>query len=46
MTGACGLDLSLTAPGIPVRCKVCGGRKCDVDSCLLRRHHRGEHEYF
>lgn len=33
-------------PGIPVRCKVCGGRKCDHDDCLLRRHHRGPHEQF
>lgn len=32
--------------GTPVRCKHCGGRKCDLSSCLLRRHHRGDHEYF
>lgn len=35
-----------SGPGIPVRCKVCGGRKCDVDTCLLRRHHGGDHEHF
>jgi hypothetical protein len=29
--------------GIPVRCAVCGGRKCDFDECWERRHHRGPH---
>jgi len=33
-------------PGLPVRCRVCGGRKCDMSSCLLRRHHGGDHEHF
>jgi hypothetical protein len=32
--------------GIPVRCRTCGGRKCDVSTCLLRRHHGGDHEHF
>lgn len=35
-----------SGPGIPVRCVTCGGRKCDLGSCLLRRHHRGDHEHF
>ena len=35
-----------SGPGIPVRCRACGGRKCDVDNCRLRRHHREEHEEF
>lgn len=30
-------------PGLPVRCKVCGGRKCDRDHCWERRHHSGPH---
>lgn len=38
--------LGLTGPGIPVRCKVCGGRKCDLSTCMLRRHHGGDHEHF
>lgn len=25
-------------PGIPVRCRVCGGRKCDAEGCDRRRH--------
>lgn len=29
--------------GVPVRCLVCGGRKCDVGECWERRHHRGPH---
>jgi hypothetical protein len=33
-------------PGTPVRCKTCGGRKCDIPTCLLRRHHGGDHEHF
>jgi hypothetical protein len=35
-----------SGPGIPVRCKTCGGRKCDVSDCMLRRHHGGPHERF
>lgn len=35
-----------SGPGIPVRCRICGGRKCDIDACRLRRHHREEHEEF
>lgn len=30
-------------PGLPSRCKVCGGRKCDWDECWERRHHGGPH---
>jgi hypothetical protein len=29
--------------GVPVRCSICGGRKCDVDDCWERRHHQGPH---
>lgn len=29
--------------GIPVRCHVCGARKCDTLGCIERRHHRGPH---
>lgn len=29
--------------GVPVRCRVCGGRKCDHANCLNRRHHRDPH---
>lgn len=32
--------------GVPVRCRTCGGRKCDQPACRLRRHHREEHEEF
>lgn len=28
---------------IPVRCAVCGARKCDVPECWERRHHRAPH---
>lgn len=35
-----------SGPGIAVRCRVCGGRKCDLPSCLLRRHHGGNHEHY
>lgn len=38
--------LGLTGPGLPVRCKTCGARKCDRSDCLLRRHHRGPHELY
>lgn len=31
---------------VPVRCRICGGRKCDMPTCFLRRHHRGDHEEF
>ena len=34
------------APGIPVRCTVCGGRKCDLPECRHPRHHYGPHEEF
>lgn len=27
----------------PVRCRVCGARKCDVPDCIERRHHRSPH---
>jgi hypothetical protein len=36
----------LTGPGVPVRCRTCGARKCDRPDCLLRRHHRGPHELY
>jgi hypothetical protein len=32
--------------GLPVRCRICGGRKCDVAACRLRRHHLEDHEEF
>lgn len=35
-----------SGPGIPVRCRVCGARKCDASVCMLRRHHRGPHENY
>lgn len=39
--------LGIVGPGIPVRCKTCGGRKCDMSHCRLRRHHVGDdHEPF
>jgi hypothetical protein len=28
---------------IPVRCVVCGGRKCDRSRCIRIRHHRQDH---
>lgn len=28
---------------IPVRCVVCGGRKCDRPRCVRIRHHREDH---
>lgn len=28
---------------IPVRCRLCGARKCDMPACTERRHHRGPH---
>jgi len=36
----------VTGPGIPVRCKVCGGRKCDRPACMRIRHHDSDHEEF
>lgn len=27
-----------SGPGVPVRCRVCGGRKCDYSDCSLMRH--------
>lgn len=30
-------------PGIPVRCVVCGARKCDRKRCIRIRHHREDH---
>lgn len=35
-----------TTGALPVRCKVCGGRKCDVRNCSLRRAHGEPHEPF
>ena len=35
-----------TPAGIPVRCRVCGGRKCDMAACRLRRHHQEDHDEF
>ena len=35
-----------SGPGLPVRCRVCGGRKCDTAACRLRRHHHDDHEEF
>ena len=35
-----------SGPGIPVRCKVCGARKCDQPDCRLRRHHAEDHEAY
>lgn len=32
--------------GVPVRCRICGGRKCDMPACRLRRHHPEDHEEF
>ena len=32
-----------SGPGIPVRCRICGGRKCDVPVCVSRRHHLDPH---
>lgn len=29
--------------GVPVRCRICGARKCDLPDCQLRRHHAGPH---
>lgn len=29
--------------GVPVRCTVCGGRKCDDALCMNRRHHSDPH---
>lgn len=29
--------------GQAVRCRRCGARKCDVDGCVLMRHHRTPH---
>lgn len=37
---------NVLARGIAVRCTVCGGRKCDLPACLLRRHHIGPHELY
>ena len=31
------------SPGVPVRCVICGGRKCDVPECMGRRHHADPH---
>lgn len=35
-------DVIKAGPGVPVRCITCGGRKCDMPACRLRRHHFGE----
>lgn len=35
-----------SGPGVPVRCRTCGGRKCDVNDCRARRHHAGPHDPF
>lgn len=35
-----------SGPGLPVRCTVCGARKCDDGDCSLRRHHREGHDPF
>lgn len=29
---------------VPVRCRRCGARKCDMNACWLRRHHAEPHE--
>jgi len=29
-------------PDIAQRCRICGGRACDM-ACIERRHHRGPH---
>lgn len=31
------------ASGRAVRCRICGGRKCDRPACISRRHHRDHH---
>lgn len=33
----------MSGSGLPVRCAVCGGRKCDDPVCAERRHHDGPH---
>jgi hypothetical protein len=35
-----------SGPGTPVRCRLCGGRKCDMDPCTRLRHdgHGHAHE--
>lgn len=38
------LGTSTHGETLPVRCRTCGARKCDRPACLLRRHHRGDHE--
>jgi hypothetical protein len=35
-----------SGPGVPVRCTVCGGRKCDLSNCSGRRHHAPPHTPF
>lgn len=30
--------IHISSPGIPVRCTICGARKCDFDNCDSRRH--------
>lgn len=39
-------SLGLSGPGLPVRCKTCGARKCDTNDCMLRRHHGEPHERY
>lgn len=36
-------DWIATGPGVPVRCRTCGTRKCDDSNCIQRRHHREPH---
>ncbi len=32
--------------GVPVRCRICGARKCDLDGCQERRHNGHRHAEF
>lgn len=36
-------DAPLGGAGTPVRCRICGARKCDHPECTARRHHRDPH---
>lgn len=38
-------ERSYVGRAVPIRCRICGGRKCDNEGCTQRRHHSEPHLY-
>lgn len=38
-------ERSYQGGAVPIRCRICGGRKCDNEGCTQRRHHSEPHLY-